>query len=163
MAVFSRWNVKKTGRIFEGPEKVFGRNIEAGLSEVAAFGERTIKKQTPKGVTKILVGSIFGEVNMAPKPRVLFGTSALYGPVVEEGRRPGATMPPPDALRPWVERKLGVRREESKRVAFVVARSIGKKGTKARKMFEKSIPAIRRFALKTFGLRTKRIADELNR
>ncbi len=169
MTTFSRWSVKKKGPLFEGrhhrlggPEKVVERRLHGALSEVAAFGEVRVKRATPKGETKILVGSVFGELQIGPKPKVLWGTPALYGPAVEEGRRPGR-MPPPEALEGWVRSKLRVPRDQVPRVAFLIARKIGRKGTKPRKMFERSIPAIRKFAQKAFDLATKRIADNLNK
>lgn len=43
--------------------------------------------------------------------------------------RSGGTMPPIDKLQGWVERKLGVAPEESRSVAFAVAKKIEKEGT----------------------------------
>lgn len=45
-----------------------------------------------------------------------------------EGRKPGK-MPPSSALESWVALKLRVPAKEVKRVAFLVARKIGKEGT----------------------------------
>ena len=117
---------------------------------------------TPVGATGNLKSRIFGEARLQPRPIVLWGTPEVYGPVVEEGRRPGS-VPPPEALRPWVERKLGVPSSESKGVAFLIARAIGRRGTPGRRVFERSAPAIRRFAEKVFELKTRNMADDLNR
>lgn len=38
----------------------------------------------------------------------MMGSPLIYAPVQEEGRTPGATPPPPDALVAWMERKMGV-------------------------------------------------------
>lgn len=57
---------------------------------------------------------------------------APYAAVIEHGRRAGKTPPPARALIPWVSRKLGIRGDEAKSVAFAVARSIGKKGIKGK-------------------------------
>ncbi len=47
---------------------------------------------------------------------------------LEFGRSPGS-FPPVDVIREWVERKLGVSEDESKGVAFVIARKIANEGT----------------------------------
>lgn len=56
---------------------------------------------------------------------------ASYADDIEFGRIPGS-MPPVDALVPWVRRKLGVSNEkEARRVAFAIALSIKKRGIDA--------------------------------
>lgn len=47
---------------------------------------------------------------------------------LEFGRKPGQ-MPPIEPIQKWVERKLGVDPEESKGVAFAIAKKIAKEGT----------------------------------
>jgi hypothetical protein len=71
-------------------------------------------------------------------------------------------MPPPSALVLWVIRKLGVSRAEAPGVAFVVARAIGRRGTKAVRFMQrglrKSKPTINKFfsdALKRITRRLK--------
>ncbi len=63
-------------------------------------------------------------------------TPLIYGRPVEDGRTAG-TMPPVEAIEIWVIRKLGISPPESHGVAFMIARSIGRKGTKGAKMFQK--------------------------
>lgn len=63
-------------------------------------------------------------------------TPLIYGRPVEDGRAPGK-MPPVEAIEIWVIRKLGIAPPESRGVAFVIARSIGRSGTKGAKMFQK--------------------------
>lgn len=60
-------------------------------------------------------------------------------PVIEDGRRPGAKQPPVDALVPWVRRKLHVTKQEAKGIAYVVARAIGKRGLRARKVLGRAL------------------------
>lgn len=53
---------------------------------------------------------------------------ALYADSVEYGRAPGS-MPPVNALKKWVKRKLGIKNEaKAKSVAFAIAKSIEKRG-----------------------------------
>lgn len=55
------------------------------------------------------------------------GASAPHAAYVHEGRRPGK-RPPIAALKPWVERKLGLAGQDAERVAFLTARAIGRRG-----------------------------------
>lgn len=55
-----------------------------------------------------------------------------YAPVMEYGRRVGARQPPVDALLSWVTQKLGVPSGKARGVAFIIARSIARKGIKGR-------------------------------
>lgn len=79
--------------------------------------------------------------------KVIFGASAIlgsvtttldpiYGEPVEYGRKPGK-MPPSDAIKLWVIRKLGLSGKEADSAAFLIARAIGRRGTKAARMFQK--------------------------
>lgn len=70
-------------------------------------------------------------------------SSLPYAIVIDQGRAPGARMPPPDALVPWVKRVLqvGGSEEEVRSVAFIVARAIGRKGIKARNFVAAGITA----------------------
>ena len=60
--------------------------------------------------------------------------SDLHMLVMEEGRKPGGAMPPPDALEIWGRRVLG--REG---LGFVLARSIQRKGIRPRLFFRRAI------------------------
>ena len=52
-----------------------------------------------------------------------------YAEVVNYGRQPNSTMPPPSALYNWVRRKLGVSGEKQiRQTAFLIARAIGERG-----------------------------------
>lgn len=61
-------------------------------------------------------------------------SSLPYAIVIDQGRTPGATMPPPQALETWIQRVLnfGGSQEELESLAFVVARAIGRKGIRGR-------------------------------
>lgn len=58
-----------------------------------------------------------------------------YAEYVENGRKAGK-MPPPKILTAWVRKKLRIRKEkQAASVAFLIARKIAKKGTKAQPFF----------------------------
>jgi len=113
--------------------------------------------------TGTLLGSVFSEMHGTPVE--VYGLVAIsppadrYGLVIEEGRRPGARMPPPDALILWVRHKFRdaitlaatvvtksgrVRRSKKKAasaergLAFAIARSIAKKGFAGVHMFRRA-------------------------
>lgn len=127
-------------------EKHFGRasviataGLEARVKELIAarYGEK------PAAVAfGTLVNSVFGE------PRTdhpVFGgvvsvspPADVYAAPVETGAR--AHFPPPQALYAWVKKKFGTTDEaEIKSIAFVIARSISRKGTKGHRMFQRGI------------------------
>lgn len=132
----------------------------AGRMGVSEVRQRIMDSQPrPPRDTGLMSQSIGAEVAgdgrsvlIGPSPATLARTA-----VMEEGRRPGGRMPPVDALARWALRKglvagfvrQGRRRrakDEGKRarsIAFAVARSIVKKGIKARRFFKRATPAIR--------------------
>lgn len=59
------------------------------------------------------------------------GPAAPYALVMHEGRMPGSTPPPIEAIKAWARRK-GI----DENLAYPIARSIGKKGTKPLKYLE---------------------------
>lgn len=67
--------------------------------------------------------------------------SAPYSPIIEHGRRRGK-FPPVRELELWVIRRLGVKPDEAKGVAFVIARAIARRGLLGRKVMTNAMPAI---------------------
>lgn len=59
-----------------------------------------------------------------------------HAPVVEHGRRQNKKPPPSDVIARWLQRRLGMAEDEARGMAFVVARAIGKRGLKGRKISE---------------------------
>ena len=123
--------------------------VGATLIEMGLVMENTVKEETPLGATKILRGSIFSEPRGTPIREVLVASTQLYAPIVERGRQPGK-FPPIGPIELWVRRKLGIDPGKSKGVAFVIARSIARKGTKGAAMFYKGFvrgrPVLERLA-----------------
>ena len=86
----------------------------------------TANHLTNKGITKMDGAAIplWGRV----------GTPMIYGAVLNYGRRPGAKMPPKDALLIYM-RRHGIPEE----LEFVVRRAIGRHGIKADHFFENAV------------------------
>ena len=61
-----------------------------------------------------------------------------YASYVEYGRKPGK-MPPPNILEAWAYKKFRLSHKEARSMAWALARSIAKKGTKARPFFEPAV------------------------
>ena len=61
-----------------------------------------------------------------------------YASYVEYGRKPGK-MPPPDILEAWAYKKFRLSHKEARSADWALARSIAKKGTKARPYFEPAV------------------------
>lgn len=78
----------------------------------------------------------------------------VYAPVMERGRRPGAKMPPPDALAGWA-RRHGFRPG----MEFVLARAIARRGIRGRFFMRAAAEAVQRAlprALADLGARIER-------
>ena len=137
-----------------------------GMDRVVRRLETEVVKGTPRGVGGAagLAGSIHGEVVSHGLPIVgVVGTPLEYGIVIEEGRRPGQRMPPVGPIALWAQRKLGVSGKEARSVGFVIARSIGKKGFKGARMFERAWNRLERWVQDELRTIATRVAERLNR
>ena len=91
---------------------------------------------------------------------------AVHAPIIEDGRRPGARMPPVAVIQRWAERKLHLTdralekavaksgkgkktkalREAAKidarGIAFLMARAIGRRGIKGKHVLRNAVPAL---------------------
>jgi len=124
----------KLGRL----HPLFVAEIRSMMTITLDLMEQLVIKYTPVS-TGALRGSIASFMEGSPETTLLGHVThgVPYGDVVEVGRRPGR-MPPASALELWVVRKLGLSGEEATSVAWLIARSIGKKGTKGAHMFKKA-------------------------
>lgn len=101
------------------------------LESLVTWLEGEVKQRAPYD-TGVLRNSIFSEVRVNGAAITgLVSTPMVYGPPMEFGRAAGRRMPPSDALKNWTRRHLG-----DEKLAFVVARSIGKKGIQKQEMFQ---------------------------
>ena len=120
------------------PERL-GAALRSALEEALAWLKRAVVERTPvdrgalrAGIYTELHGTTFSDMHGMVAPSV---ATAEYASVMEWGRRPGSKMPPVTVIAEWLQRK-GI--EAS---AFVVARSIGRRGIKGHLMFTKAARA----------------------
>jgi len=84
-----------------------------------------------------------------------------HGLPVELGARPH--FPPAQALLGWVQRKLGISDpREARSVAWLVARAIARRGTKAVEMFHRGFAAAKPRVEARFNQALRRIAERLS-
>lgn len=112
---------------------------ESAVTEIMALLEREIKMETPFGAGPIhLRDTIFSEVRAQGQSVIgIVGTPLEHGVPVELGTKPH--FPPIGPLTFWVEKKLGLAGEEAVSVAFAIAHTIAKRGTKGKKMFSNTL------------------------
>lgn len=131
--------------------------LEAAFREAVLFLEAEVSARAPdpaerRGATGTARASIAGEVIRGPRgmPSGTVGSPLIHVQVMNDGRRPGSKMPPPEALELWVRRTILVttdedgkerrlKPEEVPHVALMVARAIGARGTRPMRFFESAI------------------------
>lgn len=130
--------------------------LAAARETLALFRERT--RLAPPASAHGEIGAVaFGKflngwriVNRGRQ--VILSNVARHAINVEDGRRKGAKRPPLRALVPWVELKLGLSGAEARSAAFLIARAIGRRGLRPRRILtapsvQRSLMAIQRRAL----------------
>jgi HK97 gp10 family phage protein len=135
---------KEAQQAFEIAPDVMERNLERFLSRGAQEVARAAKSFAPKAfstLTNSILASRVGPLHWRVSP------GANYAPYVEGGTRPH--FPPPVNLQPWVERVLGLSGEEARHRAFLIARAISRRGTRAQPYMR---PAAEQMRSRVFAL-----------
>lgn len=159
---------KMSGKLLQGAkanETVVNREITAAMHASTQMFRGLIIPATPVGVSGILRGGTAAAVSTSANAYSIEGrvfNPSAYGLPVELGRGAGKRQPPSSALELWVRRKLGVPENRVKSVAFLVARKIGRQGTKAVEMFTKAFAQGKATADRYFDRAASRIASELS-
>lgn len=110
------------------------RALRAAALESGQMVASLAKANAVVGATGLMRSGIaVSETTDGGFPAVIVAPNALYGGVVEFGRKPGV-WPPQGALTLWMQRK-GI----DPKLEYVIRRKIGKKGTKAQPFL---IPAL---------------------
>lgn len=146
-------------RMAQRAPDIGGRLLAQAMSAAVQLVRSEVVQRTPVGVTGLLRSSISARIEGQPLTslRGIIATPSFYAPPVEYGRRPGR-MPPPAALRLWAQRVLG-----DASLAFVVARAIGRRGTRGRFMFREGFRAARPRVLALFREARDRLVTDLRR
>ena len=135
-----RWeNQRSVLRAVDQFEDIFYQEFSDALMLIGELYVTEIVSHTPVGggsgpdghlATSFQVGL---PVNTAAGMRTHIGSPAEHGEVIDQGRAPGSTPPPVDAIAVWVwdvrHRFPEVQTEEdARRIAFPIARAIGRHG-----------------------------------
>ena len=113
--------------------------IERGKSVPMQLSLDTVE-QAVVTRTPVNVGTLRSSIQTMMRGQGVDLTGVVYSPLayapsVERGRKPGK-MPPVEAIRYWVIRKGIADGPEADQAAFLIARAIGRRGTKGVRMFE---------------------------
>ncbi len=131
----------------ERVDRIVTRHSTRAMQQSVVTVVSSVRPNVPVGVSGKLRRSIVSKVSSTIRRVVgsVFSNlaSEKYPSVMEFGRKPGSRMPPPSALERWVRLKLGVAPGQVASVAFVVARSIARKGIKGRFFMKKGLDASR--------------------
>jgi len=124
-------------RLQRTPEQM-SQDMRRTITQSLLWIEADARAMAPHD-TRRMAGSIVSRVTgLYPNLVGQVGPSTRYGYFVEFGRRPGR-MPPADALIGWVRRhwhpisarRRGISESTLRSQAFVLARAIGRRGTRA--------------------------------
>ncbi len=141
--------------------RVVGDEIERGMRlSMDVFHQAVI------GFTPVNSGSLRGSIEANVKGSGVkyqgeLTTPLPYGEAVEFGRKPGKP-PPTAAIKMWVIRKGIATGAEADSVAFLIARAIGKRGTKGAFMFKRGFAQAKPAVLRYWQGVPARIIGKLN-
>lgn len=122
---------------FDNADQVVMKEMRIATRKSLAVWETATVGFTPLGATKLLSQSWQTETKTIPAGiRGELFSPLNYSGAVEHGRRPGK-QPPIEPIQLWVVRKGIAPPDEARGVAYVIARAIGKRGTKGAKMLQK--------------------------
>ena len=140
--------------------QVLERELLAAATEATMLIERVVKENIPTGATGLTRASVTSDAFSSPAGILgVVGSSAPSALFVELGTRPH--MPPVAPLIPWVQSVLGLRDEQAKSVAFLIARKIARLGTKAQRPFGRALEATQDQVVRMFETAADRIAGQL--
>jgi len=132
---------------FEHAPEHVRKNVTDAMNKSVITVVSEVRPLTPVGVSSRLRNSIGSTVETTQSTVIGRVGSSLkseeYPAVMELGRRPGAAMPPVDALMRWVHLKMGISNEKARGVAYVVARAISRRGIKGYFYLKRGLEASR--------------------
>lgn len=169
----TRFKISVTGldpkvRKFSQANALFQTELNQLLRRIGKILVPAVKRETPIGATGRLRKSTVFQIVGGPKNQVLeLRQSARsknfpYHLAVRKGTKPH--FPPPEALIPWVKKKWGIPNTPAylaRGAAFVLARSIAKKGTKANPYDDRAIKKTASIIRQEVRIFARRIKDGL--
>lgn len=157
MTVHMRLSVRpnRWGMFEKRAAKAFERAIALAVREARRTSLRKIREISAKQIGSYTGGFQRGwTTRRSGKRGFILYNRAKHARFVEAGRRPGGRMPPVDAIRQWARSK------GKAKLAFAIARSIAKKGIKARPVL--SSRSVQRMLWRLFDrILQKRIDDAI--
>lgn len=137
------------------------RALLSAMTQGTLLVEREVKENMPRGATGLTAASVTSDAFATPAGVLgVVGSSQPSAMFVELGTKPH--MPPVAALVPWVRAVLGIRDPgEARSVAFLVARKIARRGTKAKQPFGRALAATEGQVLRFFEDAAGRVAEHL--
>ncbi len=112
------------------------------MAEALGLLHRKVTTKTPVNTGQLRSSIGFSSSRLAGNDiEGRIGTNLGYAIPVERGSRPH--WPPLEPIEFWVRRKLRPPRKQIRSVAFLVARKISRRGTKAHRMFEQGLEETR--------------------
>lgn len=149
-------------RGFEQAPEFTRRVLLATMTQATLLVEREAKDRTPK-VTGMTAASIASDAFSTPAGVIgTVGSSQASLSFVELGTRPhNVSAEGREALAEWAVKRLGVSKKEAPRVAFLIARKIARRGTKAQRPLADAIAATEGQVLRLFEDAAGRVAGLL--
>lgn len=121
------------------------RFLVPAMDKSVAAAREAVSSEVPIGATGEARRSIIGSVHQSPYQTVGRVQTSMRRPnvyifVMNSGRKPGKRMTDSRKLEPWVQAKgLASAPADVKRIAFLIARSIQRKGTAGLSFFYRAL------------------------
>lgn len=149
-------------RGFEQAPDATRRELLGTMKHATLLVEREAKDRTPR-VTGQTAASIASDAFSTPVGVIgTVGSSQAALTFVELGTKPHTVSAEGrEALAEWAVKRLGVSKKEAPRVAFLIARKIARKGTKAQRPLADAIAATEGQVLRLFEDAAGRVAGLL--
>lgn len=127
-------------RALDGMSKIAETEFKKAMQHVVPITLSAWVAAAPQGVTGRTRRDVSCKISghgykITGKVGYLSKTAVWYPNVVNYGRFAGRKMPPPSALISWIETRLGMTTEEAEHAAFMISRSIARKGSRPGKQF----------------------------
>jgi hypothetical protein len=157
--------------MYKNYERVKNQHFKTAMERAVLVVKGNVQSGIPTGASGSTRSSITSQVISGPGSTVGKGGSvvgkvgsSMRSPnisvyVLNAGRKPGGKMPPPGALIKWLG--VGTAGQTLQQTAFLIARSIGRKGTKGLHYFQKGLQASKSSIDALFQEAVNRITEDL--